>query len=200
MISKLGSASFAAVLALLLASCGGGEGGGIGGTGSPSTLGTLNVLLTDAPACGYEAVNVTVEKVRVHMTSSAEDADAGWSEVVLNPSRRFNLLDLMNGVTANLGQTALPPGKYTQLRLVLTDNDSANPLANSVVPTGGTEAALTSSAATETGLKVKVDIDVVANRITDVFLDLDACKSVVRRGGTGDYALSPVLSVSSAIR
>ena len=57
-----------------------------------------------------------------------------------------------------------------------------------------------SSAATETGLKVKVDIDVVANRITDVFVDLDACTSVVTRGGTGEYALTPVLSVLSAIR
>ena len=197
--------TFALCTALIgLVSCGGGGsaggGGGIGGTGSPSTLGTLNVSLTDAPACGFDAVNVTVQKVRVHTNAVADDTDAGWSEILLNPSRRLNLLDLMNGVTTNLGQTALPTGKYTQLRLVLADNDSANPLANSVVPIGGMETALPSTAAMESGLKVKVDIDVVAERTTDVLLDLDACRSVVRRGNTGEYNLTPVLSVSSVVR
>jgi len=80
-------AAFALLTVLIaIASCGGGGGsagggGGIGGTGSPSTLGTVHFSLTDAPACGYDAVNITVEKVRVHMSSSAAEDDAGWSEV-----------------------------------------------------------------------------------------------------------------------
>ena len=201
MTTRFISVTLAVVVAMLLASCGGGgDGGGIGGTGSPSTLGTLNVSLTDAPTCGYDAVNVTIIKVRVHQNASAEDADAGWSEVVLNPSRRLNLLDLMNGVTVRLGQTALPPGKYSQLRLVLADNDSANALANSVVPTGGIETALTSSAGTRSGLKVGTDIDVAPDRTADVLVDFDACRSVIRRGSSGEYELTPVLSVSSVLR
>ena len=77
----LGALALAALL-LLLVACGGGgsaggSGGGIGGTGSPSTLGTVRFSLTDAPACGYDAVNVTIERVRIHASSSAAEGDAG---------------------------------------------------------------------------------------------------------------------------
>jgi len=190
-------------LLLGIASCGGGGsaggGGGIGGTGSPSTLGTVNFSLTDAPACGFDAVNVTIERVRVHASDSAVDGDAGWSEVVLSPARRFNLLDLTNGALADLGSTTLPPGKYTQLRLVLADNGGATPLANSVRPSGGSEVALTTPSAQQSGIKINVDIDVAAGQTADVVLDFDACKSVVRRGNSGQYNLKPVISATSVV-
>ena len=186
-----------AAAALLVAACGGGdgvEGGGIGGTGSPASVGTLHVSLTDAPACGYDAVWVTVEKVRVHQSPGAADGDGGWSEVVLPTPRRVNLLDLTNGVLADLGQVTLPPGKYQQLRLVLAANRSANTFANSVVPTGGGETALTVTSADQTGIKVNLDLDIVAGRTAELVLDFDACKSVVRRGNSGQYNLKPVVS------
>ena len=186
-----------------IGSCGGGGsaggGGGIGGTGSPSTLGTVNFSLTDAPACGFDAVNVTIERVRVHASASAVDGDAGWSEVVLSPARRFNLLDLTNGVLADLGSTTLPPGKYTQLRLVLADNGGATPLANSVRPSGGSEVALTTPSAQQSGIKINVAIDVAAGQTADVVLDFDACKSVVRRGNSGQYNRKPVISATSVV-
>jgi hypothetical protein len=184
--------TLATVLAAgLLAACGGGGGGGggIGGTG------TMHVSLTDAPSCGYDQVNVTIDRVRVHQSASAADADSGWSEVVLSPARRVDLLTLQNGVLEDLGQTQLPAGKYTQLRLVLAANDAANPLANSVVPTGGSETALTTPSAQQSGLKLNVDIDVAADKIADVVLDFDACKSVVKRGNSGQYNLKPVITV-----
>jgi hypothetical protein len=172
-----------------LAACGGGGGGSAAGTG------TLNMSLTDAPACGYDAVNVTIQKIRVNQSSTAGDTDAGWSEIVLNPALRVNLLTLTNGVLANLGQTPLPAGKYTQLRLVLADNTGAAPLANSVVPTGGTEVALKTPSGQQTGLKANIDIDIAANKMADFVLDFDACKSVVVAGNSGQYLLKPVVSV-----
>ena len=81
-----------------------------GGGSSISDNGTLRLALTDAPACGYDHVYVTVQKVRVHKSASAGDNDAGWSEVVLNPAQRIDLLSLTNGVLADLGQTPLPAG------------------------------------------------------------------------------------------
>jgi len=180
-------------LVALVAACGGGGGGGIGGTGAP--MGTLRVSLTDAPSCGYDQVNVTVEKVRVHRSASAADGDSGWSEIVLAPARRIDLLSLTNGVLEDLGQTSLPAGKYTQLRLVLADNGTGSPFANSVVPTGGSETALDTPSAQQSGLKMNVDIDVPANKVADVVLDFDACKSVVKRGNSGRYNLKPVVSV-----
>lgn len=182
--------SFACLLALALAGCGGG--GGIGGTGS---AGTLRLSITDAPSCGYDAVNLTIEKVRVHQSDSAADGDAGWSEIVLSPTKRVDLLSLSNGVLENLGQTSLPAGKYTQLRLVLAANGSVAPFANSVVPAGGVETALDTPSAQQSGLKLNTNIDVPPDKVADFVLDFDACKSVVKRGNSGRYNLKPVISV-----
>jgi len=181
-------------LALLLTACGGGGGGGDGTAGAGT--GTLRLALTDAPACGYDKVNVTIDRIRVHQSGSAAESDAGWSEIVLSPAKRVDLLGLTNGVLAELGQTALPAGKYTQLRLVLAENGGATPFANSVLPTGATaEVALTTPSAQQSGLKLNTHIEVAANQMADFVIDFDACKSVVSAGNSGKYLLKPVLKV-----
>lgn len=173
----------------LLAACGGG-----GGTTTPATSGTLRVAMTDAPACGFDAVYVTVEKIRVHQSADADANAAGWSEIRLDPARRVNLLSLSNGVLLELGQTALPPGRYTQMRLVLAANGGAAPLANAVVLAGsGTELALTTPSGQQAGLKMKIGIEVEAGQMADLVIDFDACKSVVTAGMSGRYLLKPVL-------
>lgn len=177
----------AAVLAGLAACGGGGE--------SASGNGTLRLALTDAPSCGYDAVHVTVEKVRVHQSSGASDTDAGWSEIVLNPARRVDLLGLTNGVLMELGQTPLPTGKYTQLRLVLAENNASQPLANAVLPTGGSAVALKTPSGQQSGVKTHINIDIAENKMADFVLDFDACKSVVRAGASGQYLLKPVVAV-----
>jgi len=187
---RLASASAVLAAGLALFGCGGG-GGGIGGTGRVE--GTLRVGLTDAPACGYDKVYVTVSKVRVNQSSTASESDGGWTDIVVNPPKRVNLLDYTDGAIADLGATALPAGKYTQLRLVLVDNDSANPLANSVVPTGGSETPLDTPSALQSGLKINMDVTVPEGQEADVAIDFDACKSVVKRGNSGQYNLKPVL-------
>jgi hypothetical protein len=182
-------------VAMSLHGCGGGGGGGIGGTGAAAT-GTLRLSMTDAPSCGFDEVNITIESVRVHQSATASDNDLGWSEIVLSPAKRVDLLSLTNGVLVELGQTQLPAGKYTQMRLVLADNGGGTPLANSVVPTGGSETALTTPSAQQSGLKLNTDIDVPADKVADFVLDFDACKSVVKRGNSGQYNLKPVIAVT----
>lgn len=176
------------VLVALLAACGG------GGGGSPAT-GTLRLALADAPACGYDTVHVTVERVRVHQSAGAGDADGGWVDLALASPRRVDLLTLTNGVLEELGQVELPAGRYTQLRLVLAANGGATPLANAVKPTGATEIALDTPSGSQSGLKLNVNLDVPAGRVADFIIDFDACKSVVPRGGSGRYNLKPVLRV-----
>ena len=171
------------LLAVLVAGCSSGD----------STPGTLGVSLTDAPACGFNAVNVTVVKVRVHQSSSASNTDAGWTDITLNPARKINLLNLTNGVLDNLGETPLAAGHYTQLRLVLDPNTGMG-LANSVVPTGGIETALVTPSAVQSGIKLVNQFDVVSGQRVDLVLDFDACKSIVLRGN-GSYALKPVIKV-----
>ncbi len=186
----------AVAAAAILAACGG------GGSSSSSAAGQLRVAITDAPACGYDQVNVTVEKVRVHKSSTAADGDSGWSELVLNPARKLNLLDLTNGVLVDLGQTELPAGSYTQLRLQLAGNGANAPYANSLVLSGGdgSEIPMDTPSAQQSGLKMNLNLTVQPNELADVVLDFDACKSVVKRGNSGRYNLKPVVSVLPRVR
>jgi hypothetical protein len=177
----------AALPLALLSACG-------GGGGTDDGTGTMRVAMTDAPACGFQAVNVTVEKVRVHQSASAGDTDAGWQEVVLSPAKRIDLLTLTNGVLEELGQTALPAGSYTQLRLQLASNAST-PMANSVVTAADGEVALDTPSAMQSGLKMNADITVESGKVADLVLDFDACKSIVKAGNNGRYNLKPVVRV-----
>jgi len=199
-----------------LAACGGG-GGSMDNTAAPNSggadgaapLGTLRVSLTDSPACGYDNVWVTVEKVRVHRDGSAEQADAGWIDLPLPqplptplpttlPAAqplRVDLLTLTNGTLVPLGQVQLPAGTYTQLRLVLAENTASNPYANAIKPTGGAMVPLTTPSAQQSGLKMNVDITVPAGQQADFAIDFDACKSFVKAGKSGKILLKPVLSV-----
>jgi hypothetical protein len=176
--------------AAILAACGGG-GGSSGGTG------TLSVKMTDAPSCGYDHVWVTVTKVRVHKSDTASDADPGWSEVAVTPDpgsdgRRIDLLSLQNGVLAELGQTALPEGHYTQVRLVLSGASGANQL---VLTSDKSVVNLDTPSAQQSGLKLKHGFDVAAGDTVDLVLDFDACKSIVKAGASNRYNLKPVVSV-----
>lgn len=175
----------ASLLTALLAACGGG--------GSSDVSGTLRLAMTDAPACGYEHVYVTVTKIRVHQSASATGApnEAGWAELVI-PPQRIDLLSLTNGVLQELGSLPLPAGNYQQIRLVLSDAA----MANALVPSGSnTEIALTTPSAQQSGYKLQAHFDVAAGQVVDMVLDFDACKSIVRAGNSGRYNLKPVVSV-----
>jgi hypothetical protein len=179
----------AAALTAALAACGGGGSGG--GEGS------LRVALTDAPSCGFDHVWVTIEKVRVHQSSSASDSDAGWTDLTLAAPRRVDLLDLTNGVLEELGTTNLAAGQYSQVRLVLSSNGTTgtSTVANAVQPTGGAVTALSTPSAQQSGLKLQAHFEVAAGQQSDLVLDFDACKSIVQAGNSGKFILKPVLSV-----
>jgi hypothetical protein len=186
---------FTVLLVILVAGCGGGS-----SSGSPqgtSQQGTLSVALTDASASGFDAVNVTVRKVRVHQSDTATENDAGWSDITVTPARKINLLKLTNGVLEDLGQTSLPAGHYTQLRLVLSAN-TGTMLANSVVLTGETtERELVTPSAVQSGIKLVNEFDVAPGQRVDLVLDFDALRSVVKRGNSPNakYALKPVIHI-----
>ena len=174
----------ASLLAALVTGC---------GSGADVGTGTMGVSLTDAPACGFDKVYVTVNKVRVHQSSSASGNAAGWTDIMLNPARKIDLLSLNNGALENLGEATLAAGHYTQLRLVL-DPNTAGGFANSVVPTGGVESSLVTPSAVQSGIKLINQFDVASGQRVDLMLDFNACKSIVKLGN-GTYVLKPVIRV-----
>jgi hypothetical protein len=179
-----------------LAACGGGDGGSTTtpSPASPAGSGTLRVALTDAPACGFDQVNVTIERVRVHQSSTAGDNDGGWVDIpVINGPRKVDLLSLTNGVLMELGQTTLTAGNYSQIRLVLVSNKSMS-MSNTVRPTGAFETEMDTPSAAQSGLKLINGFTVAPAAVTDIVLDFDACKSIVQRGN-GSYGLKPVMTM-----
>lgn len=180
----------AAGAAAALAACGGGGGDASG------TQGSLRVAITDAPSC-YQNVFVTVEKIRVHQSSTAGDNDGGWTELTLSPARRIDLVSLTNGVLEELGTLPLAAGHYSQVRLVLAENTASGSgaMANAVKPIGGAETAMFTPSAMQSGLKLKANFDVAPGQMADLVLDFDACRSIVMAGNSGRYNLKPVVSV-----
>lgn len=184
----------------LLSSCSGGaDGGGV------SAPGTVSVSLTDAPACGYEQVNVTVNKVRIHQSDSANESASEWTDITLDPPRTINLLSLNdptqpNFALENLGEASLPAGHYTQLRLVLNENTGNQANANWIVLEGqnpnnpSNRIPLETPSAIRSGIKLINQFTVKSGQRVDLLLDFDACHSIVNTG-SGKYILKPVIRI-----
>jgi len=170
----------------VLVACGGG-GGSSNDFGAAAGMGTLRLAMTDAPACGYDHVYVTVNKIRVSQSSG----DTGWHDLPIAP-QRIDLLNLTNGVLAELGSFTLPAGSYQQIRLVLADNTLANAV---VLSDTTTEIPLTTPSAQQSGLKLQAHFEVPDGQMADMVLDFDACKSIVKAGKSGNYNLKPVVAV-----
>jgi hypothetical protein len=199
---KRGNSWFASWLALLClplvilaVSCGGGGGDG-GGSGSTGT-GTMNLSLTDASTTDYQAIYVTIKQVEVH-----KDGGAGW-EVVSTPGKTYNLLALVNGVREQLALASLPSGHYTQMRLILKDTPDnsinifslAHPYANYFIDTSDQSIELKVPSGFQTGIKIVKGFDINTNETTELILDFDAARSIVKAGSSGKWLLKPTIKV-----
>ena len=187
------------VMALAALGCGSDGGGGT----AVAQPGTVSASITDAPACGYEAVVVTVHKVRIHQSGSENNPNgAGWKDITLNPPRTINLLSLNDPTQGNngldyLGETQLPAGHYTQLRLVLEENKGNQPLVNYIIlenDSTHTKIPLDTPSGIQTGIKLIHQFTVGSGQRVDLLFDFDACHSIVKTGN-GKYNLKPVIKV-----
>jgi hypothetical protein len=185
-------------LVILAVSCGGG-GGDSGGSGSTGT-GTMNLSLTDASTTDYQAIYVTIKQVEVH-----KDGGAGW-EVVSSPDKTdktYNLLELVNGVREELALATLATGHYTQMRLILGDkpDDSLNilsrkhPYANYFIDLSGKWFELKVPSGFQTGIKIVKGFEINDNQTTELVLDFDAARSIVKAGSSGQWLLKPTIKM-----
>lgn len=145
----------------------------------------LDVSLTDAPA-DYQEVNVDVQGLRIHHTAESDtsDDDGEWVDLPVEPMT-VNLLELTNGVDTLLASAELEPGSYSELRLILGDENTV--MIDSVthdlrVPSGQ-----------QSGYKIKFDTELEEGEELDVVIDFDAGRSVHKAGNSGKYILKPVL-------
>jgi hypothetical protein len=175
---------------VMLAACGGGE-------SSSSSTGTLSLSLSDATTDEYNAVYVTIEEVQVH-----KDEDSSW-QVVASPNKTYNLLELVNGVREQLGIAELQTGHYTQMRLIIgetPDNgvnllSEGNPHGNYIIDKSDTYYELKIPSGYQTGIKIVHGFDITENQTTELILDFDASRSIVKAGNSGQWLLKPTVKV-----
>jgi hypothetical protein len=172
-------------------------GTGCGGDDSKTETGTLSLSLTDDPASvDYSGgVYVTITEIRAHTgvegtgDEVAED-DAGWVKVA-TPNKTYNLLELTNCNWVELGIAELETGHYTQMRLYLDD-------PNYVVDSSGVDMDLTVPSGYQTGIKLVKGFDIEKDKTTELLLDFDALKSIVKEASSGKLILNPTIKVLNA--
>ncbi len=178
-------------LALTLAACGGG-GSGSGG----SDQGTLAVSLVDSSTENYLGVYVTIDEVAIHSNSN------GW-ETIATPGGTYNLLELVNGVREELALTQLDSGSFTQLRLLLgsTADNTLNllgdphPFPNYLIDDSDAVHELKVPSGYQSGIKIVKGFTINDNQTTELILDFDAMKSVVKAGKSGKHLLKPTIKM-----
>jgi hypothetical protein len=171
------SIALASVLALFGCS-GGGGGGGSGGGGSTMGDGELVLEVTDK-AFVYDIVEVariSIDEVRIHTDSQAEEGDEGWIVLYDDVPVDFNLLELHNGVKRVLLHADLEPASYANLRLhvssaylkLVNGNEYSTELGNLKLTSQDTS-----------GFKVIVEppIEVVSELSKTLLLDFDLTKT-----------------------
>lgn len=199
---------FLVVAVLWLCSCSGGSSGsGSASSGSPSS-GSLNLSLVDKPAGSYEAVYVTIKEVQVcHAVAQCDesiddDCECQW-ETVATVNKTFNLLELVNGVMAGLGQKDLESGTYNQMRLFLGSEpddgtnlfDEVHPFAQYLIDEWGVVHEMKVPSGFQTGIKLNHPFQIVRGLTTELILDFDVARSVIKAGSSGKYLLKPTIKV-----
>jgi hypothetical protein len=189
---------FSLCIMISLTACGG------GGDESSSSMGTLSLKLTDATTNDYKAVYVTIKEVQV-CTDDENDGDENSWYTVAEPGSTYNLLELVNGVQEQLGITDLDAGHYTQMRLIvgetndgglnILDENHPSSYANYIVDNGDVYHELKIPSGIQTGIKLVSGFTIYENQTTELILDFDASRSVVKAGNSGKWLLKPTIKV-----
>ncbi|MDE3056391.1 MAG: DUF4382 domain-containing protein [Bacteroidota bacterium] len=152
-------------------------------TAPQSGTGTLQVSMIDSPA-SYDQVNIVIDSVQAHISTS--DSTSGWTTINKTPAT-YDLLKLVNGANAVIGNATLPVGKYSQIRLYI--GSGSNVVVNGVTKS------LTTPSGSQSGVKLNVDATIQPDVTYILTIDFDANRSIVTTGNPSNptYILKPVI-------
>lgn len=148
--------------------------------------GTVVLKLTDAPfpVSLVDQALVTIDKIEIRAvapeTATEVEADnlALYTVLYEGEGKEFNLLDLQNGVTAELLSLDIEVGSYDLIRLHVVDAE--------IILKDGTNFDLKIPGGTSSGLKIKLSPELVVESDveSEVVLDFDVSKSFIVQGNT----------------
>ena len=143
--------------------------------------GTVHIKMTDAPLDGVAEAHVTITRVEL----VGEDGDV----VVLSDEEQpFDLLELQNGVEADLAEEEVEEGEYHQLRIIVEEEAT-------LVFEDGSEETLKIPSGSQTGIKIQLpdfEIDDGTDEV-EILIDFDASKSFHKAGNSGKWIFKPVI-------
>lgn len=145
--------------------------------------------MTDAPGL-YDAILLNIERVEV-LTSG------GKTSIPIADYKPFDILKFSMGRDTVLADYWVTSGKLQEVRLVLHD------VGNEVI-IDGVPHPLTTPSGQSSGVKIKIQDELVPDMAYTLLLDFDAASSITTTGN-GKYILKPVIrgipnSVSGVIR
>lgn len=159
--------------------------------------GTVSVLLTDAPFPSDQVAeaNILIDRIELRKAEDPEVEDSAEFFVVSEELQEFNLLDLRNGITSQVGEAELETGVYDQIRLHIVEanvvlNDEENTVFDLKIPSGASS-----------GLKINIvnGLEVTGGSTNTLILDFDVSKSFVVQGnakaakGIKGFIFKPVI-------
>jgi hypothetical protein len=208
-------------VAAIISGCSGNNTTTTTSTTTASPMAQVSIQVSDPATCmapngPFAHVYVSVSDVKANVNGGAGDNDSGFVDLTPGLSTHPQQIDLLGQATnqcflATLGSTQqLQPGKYQQIRVILTDNTPgtvgkmlpnnlcSNGVANCVVLTDGTVHTLNLSSETTTGIKIPPGqianggLSVAAGETKDLDIDFNTCVSIIEQGN-GQFRLKPVL-------
>jgi len=175
--------------------------------------GKLKIYLTDAPG-DYLAVNITISRIEAHIAGDDEGNEGYWivlKEWAEGEEPEFDLITLQD-VSVLLGEGEIASGKYTQIRLFITEANVWIEIVNEeseekIVSDSDEEKDIIVESSEfyeeynleipsylQTGLKLIHPFEIIEGETTVLTIDFDAEKSIIK-SGKGNYKLKPVIKV-----
>lgn len=167
-----------------------------GCTKSADGPGRLIVKITDDPfnINIVESATITINKIEIR-----KSGEANQFIVVSEDTMTFNLMELRNGITTEIGNIEIPQGTYDQIRLYVQEaglklKDHSGDFKVKV-PSGS-----------QSGLKLFItpSIKVDGGLTSELLLDFDLSKSFVMRGninhagGVNGFIFKPTVKVTNS--